>query len=139
MEITSSYLFVYGTLLINGNQYAVYLQKHCKLVGEGKIKGRLYDIGQYPGAIIDANAQQYIHGSIYLMDNVENVLEIIDEYEGLGSDEPQPYEYTRRVVYIETNNGIVACWVYLYNWDVHHFPEVSGGKYLDHINLNGKI
>lgn len=134
MEITCSCLFVYGTLLINHNQHAAYLQKHCKLVGEGETKGRLYDIGEYPGAIIDANAQQFIYGSIYLMDNTENVIRLIDEYEGLSPDEPQPHEYVRTIVDIETGNGIVACWMYLYNWPINNFPEVQGGRYLNYIN-----
>jgi gamma-glutamylcyclotransferase (GGCT)/AIG2-like uncharacterized protein YtfP len=134
MEVTGSYLFVYGTLLISGNQYAAYLQKHCKRMGEGKIKGKLYDIGEYPGAIINTNDRQYIHGSIYLMDDATSVLQIIDEYEGLGPGEPQPHEYVRSIVDIETANGIVACWMYLYNWPINKFPKVSDGRYLEYIN-----
>jgi gamma-glutamylcyclotransferase (GGCT)/AIG2-like uncharacterized protein YtfP len=134
MKLTGSYLFVYGTLLINDNKYAAYLQKHCKLVGEGKTKGKLYDIGEYPGAIIDTNARQFIYGDIYLIDNTENVIHLIDEYEGLAPDEPQPHEYVRTIVNIETSNGSIACWMYLYNWPINNFQEVPGGKYLNYIN-----
>ncbi len=130
MKVTCSYIFVYGTLLINGNDYAAYLQKHCKLIGEGKIKGRLYDIGEYPGAVIDINANQYIYGNIYLMDDAESILGFIDEYEGLGPDEPQPHEYLRSMVGIETDNGSIRCWMYIYNWPLNDFVEVPGGKYL---------
>lgn len=33
------YLFVYGTLLNQQNEFGNYLQKKCELVGEGKLKG----------------------------------------------------------------------------------------------------
>ncbi len=130
MLITNGYLFVYGTLLAKDNQYAAYLRQHCKLAGAGKFKGRLYDIGEYPGAVIDLNGDQYVYGSIYLMDRAEEVLKVIDAYEGLGINDPQPYEYIRDLVDIEIDNRIVACCVYIYNWPVSGKELISGGDYL---------
>ncbi|WP_184541808.1 gamma-glutamylcyclotransferase family protein [Mucilaginibacter sp. FT3.2] len=134
MITTNPYLFVYGTLLTAGNPYANYLQKHCKLVGAGKFKGSLYNIGEYPGAIGDITGKQYVYGCIYLMDDAERVLTLIDGYEGIGVNEPQPHEYLRRLVGIETDSGVFTCWVYLYNWPVRKESKIAGGSYLEYIN-----
>ena len=68
MSKTNPHLFVYGTLLQKSNQYGAYLQKHCTFLQQGKFNGRLYDAGEYPGAVISANTGEFVFGSIYLMD-----------------------------------------------------------------------
>jgi gamma-glutamylcyclotransferase (GGCT)/AIG2-like uncharacterized protein YtfP len=133
MTTINRYLFVYGTLLANGNRYAAYLQLHCKLIGEGKFKGRLYDIGEYPGAVNDIENDQFVYGSIYLMDDAIKVLSVIDEYEGIGANDPEPHEYARRLTNIETENGIVTCWVYIYKWPVEGKFQIMNGNYLQYL------
>jgi gamma-glutamylcyclotransferase (GGCT)/AIG2-like uncharacterized protein YtfP len=44
-------LFVYGTLLQRGNPFAIILKKIALTLIAGKIKGCLYDIGEYPGLL----------------------------------------------------------------------------------------
>lgn len=129
METTSPYLFVYGTLLLATNEFGQYLNTHCKLVGTGKFKGLLYDIGQYPGAIADDNASSYVYGSIFLMDNAPVVLQVLDDYEGLGLADPVPYEYLRELHKVETDNNPVNCWVYFYNWPVEKHHQILSGNY----------
>ncbi|WP_439697678.1 gamma-glutamylcyclotransferase [Mucilaginibacter sp. AW1-7] len=132
MTAINRYLFVYGTLLAQGNPYAAYLQQHCRLVGEGKFRGRLYDIGEYPAAINDINSNLFVYGSIYLMDDAVEILSVIDEYEGIGPSEPEPHEYTRSLTNIETENGIVACWVYIYKWPLEGKFQITKGDYLQY-------
>ncbi|HMG09260.1 MAG TPA: gamma-glutamylcyclotransferase family protein [Mucilaginibacter sp.] len=124
MEQTNPHLFVYGTLLDSNNTYGAYLQQHCTLLQPGKFKGRLYDIGEYPGAIADAGSDQYVHGSIYLMDEPEKVLEFIDDYEGFGDDQTQPNLFIRIQADIETGTSTVECWVYVYNLAIEHSPQI---------------
>jgi len=133
MITINRYLFVYGTLLAKSNPYAAYLQQCCKLIGEGKFRGRLYDIGQYPGAIDDIADDQFVYGSIYLMDDAVKILSAIDEYEGIGPNEPEPHEYNRALTDIETENGVAACWVYLYNWPVGGKFQIAGGNYSQYL------
>jgi gamma-glutamylcyclotransferase (GGCT)/AIG2-like uncharacterized protein YtfP len=129
MTIINSYIFVYGTLLMQDNQYAKYLNQHCRFIGDGKISGLLYDVGEYPAAIIATTPNQYIYGSIYLMDDAESVLPVIDEYEGLSDNNPQPWEYARSLVDIETADGLLKCWMYIYNWSVDGMATITGGDY----------
>lgn len=130
MDVLCLYLFVYGTLLDADNEFAIFLRKHCRFVKKGKFKGRLYDIGEYPGAIADTQTDDYIHGSIYLLDNASMVLEKLDDYEGFGPDQEQPNLFIRKLMEIETNTRSIDCWVYLYNRDVNGLGYIRSGDYL---------
>jgi len=44
----SDLLFIYGTLLKDDNEHAVYLKNNSTFYSAGKLKGKLYDIGEYP-------------------------------------------------------------------------------------------
>ena len=129
MKQTNRHLFVYGTLLDSRNSYGAYLQQHCTLLQPGKFKGWLYDIGDFPGAIADVHSEHYVHGSIYLMDEPEKILEIIDDYEGFGDNQVQPNLFIRTQTIIETSNGPVKCWIYVYNLPVHGLYQIPGGNY----------
>ncbi|MBB6128918.1 gamma-glutamylcyclotransferase family protein [Mucilaginibacter lappiensis] len=129
MKPVCPHLFVYGTLLDSGNSYGAYLQQHCTLIKKGKFKGKLYDIGEYPGAIVDESTDQYVHGSIYQMDEPEKILNFIDDYEGFGDDQEQPNLFTRELTSIETDMGTVQCWIYLYHLSVANLPQIPSGQY----------
>jgi gamma-glutamylcyclotransferase (GGCT)/AIG2-like uncharacterized protein YtfP len=124
-----SHLFVYGTLLDSGNNYGAYLQQHCTLIQSGKLRGRLYDIGEYPGAVADSNSDQYVYGSIYQMDEPEKILAFIDDYEGFGDDQEQPNLFVRKLTTVETDIATIACWVYIYNLPVDSLLLIKSGKY----------
>ncbi|MET3980340.1 gamma-glutamylcyclotransferase (GGCT)/AIG2-like uncharacterized protein YtfP [Mucilaginibacter sp. UYP25] len=126
-------LFVYGTLLQPGNPFANYLKQNCKYASMGKIKGVLYDTGEYPGLIIGAEAQSFVHGSIYKLHHPERNLKVIDDYEGVGPGQEQPNLYIRKIQSIETQNGAVDAWVYLYNLSVNGLPIIAPGNYTEYI------
>ena len=130
MKHVNPHLFVYGTLLSSANSYGAYLQQHCSLLQQGEFKGHLYDMGDYPGAVIDANTDQYVYGSIYLMDEPGKILEFIDDYEGFGNDQDQPNLFLRVLTMIETVDGPVECWVYVYNLPVDGLLRIRSGRYV---------
>ena len=123
-------LFVYGTLLDEDNEYAHYLENNSKFYSYGKIKGKLYDIGEYPGAILSDQGNEYIHGVILEINDPENVLPVIDDYEGFGDDQPQPNEFIRVLTEVETGVGMLNCWIYLYNLSVEELPQIKSGRYI---------
>lgn len=129
MREKSNYLFVYGTLLNEQNEFAIYLKQNCKFYAHGKFKGKLYDLGEYPGAILDESGINYIYGSILELKNTMDVLKNIDNYEGFGEDEDQPNLFVREMIDIETDNGLINCWVYLYNLPVGGFRLIDSGRY----------
>lgn len=124
-------LFVYGTLLQPGNPFADYLSQHCNYLTQGKIKGLLYDIGEYPGFILNNHAA-YVIGSIYQIDN-EAILKELDAYEGVGPDEEQPNLYLRLSLPVETETCVVQAWVYVYNLPVNGLPQIKSGNYAEHL------
>ena len=129
MDTLCLYLFVYGTLLDADNEFAVFMRRHCCFVKKGKFKGRLYDIGEYPGAVSDFKVDGYVYGSIYLMDNVMLVLEKLDDYEGYGPEQEPPNLFIRQLVEIETNSRTIDCWVYLYGRDVERLRVIEDGNW----------
>jgi gamma-glutamylcyclotransferase (GGCT)/AIG2-like uncharacterized protein YtfP len=129
------YLFVYGTLLVTDNPYAAYLKQNCRFLKKGRFKGRLYDAGEYPGALADRSSRLFVHGSIYLMTEPDKILAFTDEYEGIGPNEAIPHEYTRVLLPVETDDESITCWTYLYNWPVKDLPKIITGDYLLHKEL----
>jgi gamma-glutamylcyclotransferase (GGCT)/AIG2-like uncharacterized protein YtfP len=131
MDERPDYLFVYGSLLNDDNEFAVYLKQNCTFYNKGKFEGKLYNIGLYPGAIAYTGYGQYVYGSIFLVDNPKITFAVLDEYEGFGADEPYPNEFIRQLIKIEIENGKkIDCWVYLYNLPVEEFPLIASGNYL---------
>jgi gamma-glutamylcyclotransferase (GGCT)/AIG2-like uncharacterized protein YtfP len=127
-------LFVYGTLLQPGNEFADYLNQQCTYITSGKIKGILYDLGEYPGLVITGDVEQYIYGSIFKLHHPEENLKMIDNYEGFGPEQEQPNLFVRVIKPIETNNDIIQAWVYLYNLPVAGLPQIISGSYSEYIS-----
>lgn len=122
-------LFIYGTLLNHNNDFAVYLKDHSHFFANGKVRGKLYDIGEYPGAVLD-DSDEYIYGVILQIDDPEVVFLEIDDYEGYGDEQPEPNEFIRILTEVETATEIVACYVYVYNLPVDGLQKIEGGRYV---------
>jgi gamma-glutamylcyclotransferase (GGCT)/AIG2-like uncharacterized protein YtfP len=130
MDEKMNYLFVYGSLLSDNNEFAVYLKQNCTFYNKGKFEGKLYNIGLYPGAIAITGCGQFVYGSVFFVDDPKVSFAVLDEYEGFGADEPYPNEFIRRLLKIEIADGSkVDCWVYLYNLPVDELPEITSGDY----------
>lgn len=127
----ANYLFVYGTLLDDSNEFAIYLKNNCSFYNKGRFRGKLYDIGEYPGAVNDSNYQGYVYGNIFILNAAETVLKYLDGYEGFGPEQEQPNLFTRKMLAIESDKGIVNCWCYLYNLPVEGLKLIPSGDYLD--------
>lgn len=67
--------------------------------------GRLYDFGPYPGAVPSDHTGQWIHGEIHRFEDSQ-LLSSLDEYEGA--------EFERARAAVQTENGVVDCWIYWY-------------------------
>lgn len=112
-----TYLFVYGTLRDDPahEMYRV-LARQAEFVGDGSLPGRLYDFGEYPGAIkVDSDAGAVV-GEVYRLKNPEVTLPHLDEYEGCGPTDRPPFEFVREASKVRLKDGnAVLCWVYFYN------------------------
>lgn len=122
-------LFVYGTLLDKDNEFGAYLSANSVFISEGEIRGRLYDLGEYPAAVVDDREENFVYGKIYQLRNAADIIEALDDYEGIGDANPKPNEYKREQHPIETNKGDTFCWIYLYNLDSKDLKQITSGRY----------
>jgi gamma-glutamylcyclotransferase (GGCT)/AIG2-like uncharacterized protein YtfP len=125
----NAFLFVYGTLLDDDNQYAVYLKNNSSFYADGRIRGELYDLGSYPGVVLCQAGDSFVYGSVLKIDRPQTVFAFIDRYEGYGAGQPVPNEFVRKLVDVDTDAGIVGCWIYLYNLSTDGSSLIRSGRY----------
>jgi gamma-glutamylcyclotransferase (GGCT)/AIG2-like uncharacterized protein YtfP len=78
----SEYLFLYGTLLPgDATDESSRIVRRLKRVGSATIRGRLYDFGEYPGAVLDRTAKSSIKGELFELPNDDSALKALDDYE----------------------------------------------------------
>ena len=101
-------LFVYGTLRRgSNNEPARLLQGQAHFVGHGRMQGRLYGLGRYPGAVPPVTKEDWVRGEVYKMDDFTALKEVLDEYEGA--------DFERAITSVKLDDGgTVECWVYWY-------------------------
>jgi len=129
MQKINSYIFVYGTLLNKENEFAAYLAVNCTFVSHAKIEGKLYDIGEYPGAVVADDGESWVYGSVFCMNGPELILRHLDAYEGFGEGQPQPNLFVRELLTVHTLDNTLECWVYLYNLSVYGLRQIVSGNY----------
>lgn len=131
------YIFVYGTLRKNSkNQFFNILAQYAEYTGEGIFMGKLYNIGEYPGAVPSNNPHDVVKGEVYALHDSDRVLNILDEYEGCGRNDPSPAEFRRRRVSISLKNGRrISAWIYIYNHPTKELKVISSGDYMKSLKL----
>jgi gamma-glutamylcyclotransferase (GGCT)/AIG2-like uncharacterized protein YtfP len=127
----ADYLFAYGTLQ-PGLAPTKIARVAAKLrpVGEGFVRGMLYDLGGYPGAVADTNAKGLIVGTVMELPEDEGLLARLDKYEGFDPRAPETSEYIRERQVVElTIGGTVECWFYRYNRKARDSDRVESGAW----------
>ncbi len=124
-----TYLFVYGTLMKGiPSRMASFLEQQGSFLGEGSVQGWLYDLGNYPGLIFDAQAENEVIGHIFRLEHPSFVFEKLDAFEGIEANDSG--EYTRIEIPVRFQNQILYCWVYQYNRDTKGLPVITQKSYL---------
>ena len=99
-------LFVYGTLRPGRAPIPIAAAAATlRPLGAARVRGRLYQLGCFPGAVPDPDAPGWIHGELVARSEKSPPLTWFDAYEGEG--------YRRvRAVAIDRDGHSVACWIY---------------------------
>ena len=127
----SAYLFVYGTLLLaHAPAETAHAVSKLRPIGEGFVNGVLYDLGEYPGAVLDPDSNSRIAGTVFQLPDDPNVLHTLDAYEEFDPNAPGSSLFIRvsHPVALESG-GTLQCWVYVYNRNPGSAPIFSGGIY----------
>lgn len=136
MRAMSEFIFVYGTL--RPSQAPPEMKEivgRWKPVGSATVLGRLFDLGDYTGAVLDANTSSRIVGEVFELPNDPALLATLDEYEGFDPDEPEASLFHRVKTEVKlASGGNQSCWIYVYNSDANGIaapkkrPAVSTAK-----------
>lgn len=124
------YLFAYGTLAEDPAPSEIAAtMKQLKFVGEGFVLGRLYDMGEYPGAVLDDTGNK-VFGKIFEFVGNSGALDQLDKYEGFEAKQPVTSLFVRkRNMIMRANQPPLTGWVYEYNGDVKSASIIKTGRY----------
>jgi gamma-glutamylcyclotransferase (GGCT)/AIG2-like uncharacterized protein YtfP len=134
----SDRLFVYGTLMRDfDHPMAQLLSRSADFIGEARCRGRLYLIKHYPGLVPSDDADEFVLGELYRLQQPEALLREFDMYEACGEGFAEPTEYLRRMLPVTLGDGgasealIYEAWTYIYNWPVAHLPRIASGRFIE--------
>lgn len=126
-------LFVYGTLRSDYRHPAhKYIARYFSLLGKARVRGKLYDCVQYPGAVPE-QGDLFIEGELYEISNKEEIwqaMRVLDEYEGSYDKPGEPALFRREQVPVFYNDEKVMAWIYWYNLPVTGLRWISSGDIL---------
>jgi len=98
-------------------------------IGSGNVRGRLYDLGNYPGAVLN-KAGSSISGEVFELPDSPDILGKLDEYEGFDPANPQGSLFVRKRRLVSLNGGKKKwCWIYVYNRHPGRAPTLHGGDF----------
>lgn len=134
------YLFVYGTLL-SALQHPMgkRLQSSAHLLGVGSVRGKLYDLGRYPGLIVSGDETSQVYGEVYEFCENSSLLRELDAYEGYYSANSPKNLYDRCKVAANLNSdNAINVWTYIYLGQVIGNGYIAHGNYLAYIRTHQK-
>ncbi len=122
-------LFVYGTLM-SGCERGDFLNRGHKVrfLGAGITQGKLYDLGNFAG-LIESDHGMPVRGEIYEIIDEETFFATLDIIEGYWPQQPERSLYVRKQVAVQTENGLLHAWAYVYNQPVNGFSIIASGDY----------
>lgn len=128
-------IFVYGSLR-SGFQSAAYdyISRYFSLIGNAKVKGKLYDMGEYPAAIA-TDENNFIIGELYAIKDEEEfdwALAQLDDYEGLNVEIGEMALYKRELVTVFINDNTEQAWIYWFAGSVEGKPVIANGDILEY-------
>ena len=141
MPPVTYHLFVYGSLRSGfRNPAYAYLTKYFHLLGDGVVKGKLFDNGSYPVAVPDNN-DSFITGELYVLNNPDEfdwAIAQLDDYEGLNVEAGHHPLYKRELVDVFQNDKGTKSWIYWYNYNTDGMKEMESGDVMKYLQEKNK-
>lgn len=109
-------LFVYGTLHPKTAPPEVRDDvRRLRPEGKGTIRGRLLNLGEYPGVVQTRGAGE-VSGHVFSLPPDPKLLDRLDKYEEYYADDTRRSLFLRKLVNVKREDGTVErCWVYVLN------------------------
>lgn len=127
----TEYLFLYGTLRpAKVSMEEARIVRRLRRVGSARVFGRLYDLGEYPGAILDSSARTSIRGELFELPSDPDILSALDKYEEFDKDDGKKSLFVRQKTNVEVSDGRrLESWIYVYNRDPGDARVIPSGDY----------
>lgn len=128
------HLFVYGTLMRTasgglGGAERLRLAREAASLGRASMRGRLLDLGSYPGLSLSRPAGGIVHGELCLLADPARTFAWLDAYEGIAGGASEP-EYERRQETARlVEGGRVTAWVYAYRGETTGARWIADGRW----------
>jgi gamma-glutamylcyclotransferase (GGCT)/AIG2-like uncharacterized protein YtfP len=106
-------LFVYGTLRKGFRAHGLLLRFRPRPLGAGHVPGRLYELGDYPGAAEAVGNEDRIQGELYWLPRAEVAFKVLDNFEGFDPARPASNEFERKETMVTLAGGRrIRAWIY---------------------------
>ncbi|MEB3101647.1 gamma-glutamylcyclotransferase family protein [Ferviditalea candida] len=127
-------VFVYGTLRAGESNFRL-IKEHVLRVTPAYIYGKMYDVGDYPAAVIDPGSPNVIYGEIIELDNPAiafKKMDMLEEYYR-PFDPRNDYERVETEVFLP-GGGQERCYIYVYTEERvkllrHELKSVNGSSW----------
>lgn len=116
-------VFVYGTLRAGGKGAISIRFPTSKFIAEAKVSGSLYDLGAYPGLLLN-ESNPLVTGEVYEVD--DETLTELDAFEATSN-------YLRKQVEISLDFERRMCWVYEPNPEFYSLHTlITSGDWIEY-------
>jgi gamma-glutamylcyclotransferase (GGCT)/AIG2-like uncharacterized protein YtfP len=127
---TSNRLFVYGTLRRGFSLHGLLKRTGVQFEGKGRIRARLFDLGEYPGAIPSQRPTDTVTGEIYRLSSPARQFVELDAIEEYDPRRPATSLFRRRLVEVDAGNGAkFKAWAYFLNKNQRKSKPIPHGNY----------
>ena len=123
-------VFVYGTLR-RGSANAMSTRfRNSQFIAEAKVSGSLYDLGAYPGLLLNESNSSVV-GEVYEVD--DELLNKLDDFEASSN-------YRRKQVEIAVGTHRRMCWTYEPGPESYSFSTlIASGDWIEYARTKGLI
>ena len=130
------HLFAYGTLCPRHAPLEIAATvRRLRPVGQASVRGRLYDLGEYPGAVLSEKSRSVIRGEVFELPGDRSTLASLDSYEGFEPNNRSSSLFLRRAWPVTMDDGKkLRCWVYVYNGTMKAAQPLRSGRYSSRIS-----
>jgi gamma-glutamylcyclotransferase (GGCT)/AIG2-like uncharacterized protein YtfP len=134
---TLNHLFTYGTLM-TGFVRRPLLGPAAVLVGPARIRGSLYDFGEYPGLVLDDAG--WVVGELYRLPDLVARLPALDRAEWYDPADEAGSLYVRRSAAVTLADGSARdVWLYVYNGPPGRGPRIPSGDWRARVLARGAV
>src|ERR1700745_600317 len=79
--------------------------RRLRPVGQASVRGRLYDLGEYPGAVLSEKSRSVIRGEVFELPGDPGTLTSLDNYEGFEPGNRSSSLFLRRTWPVTMDDG----------------------------------